>query len=258
MQFMLAFRYILDRRGGFLNLFMIVVCQFIPILGPIVLLGYRAEVAVALDRDPDMRRHPKFDFNRFGEYLNRGIWPFLIGLILALPFIPIMIGAFVVGFAISPPGPNNPPFLAFGIYAGAFFLSMMVMLILSVPMTFHCEIVGRFDIGGAFRFALSFWNLVGGAAFGTGLVFMFLSMALSILGLLCCFVGIYPVHALIQMASQHLMVQLYRVYLDRGGEPLPECKPYRRLEDEYDYEDDDFEDEDDDFEDEDEGRRERS
>jgi|SRR5579872_5439312 len=103
MQYSLAFRYILDRTGGLVNLLLIVVCEFIPIVGPIVLLGYKAEVAVALIHDPDMQRHPKFDFDRFVEYLTRGLWPFLIALGLTLPFIPILIAAFFVGIAINPP-----------------------------------------------------------------------------------------------------------------------------------------------------------
>ena len=72
MQFGLAFGYILNRTGGFANLLLMTVCNLIPIVGPIVLLGYRAEVAQALLRDGELRRHPKFDFDRFIEYLTRG------------------------------------------------------------------------------------------------------------------------------------------------------------------------------------------
>lgn len=90
MQFQIAFRYLFERSGGFVNLLLITVCQFIPVVGPIVLLGYRAEVSVALDNDPNMLRHPKFDFNRFGEYLSRGVWPFLIALIMSFLSVPIV------------------------------------------------------------------------------------------------------------------------------------------------------------------------
>src|SRR5580658_5655365 len=107
MNFMQAFRYVLDRPGGLMNLVLITVSQLIPVVGPIVLLGYRAEVSVALEHDPELRRHPKFDFGRFVEYLTRGVWPFLISLILSLPIVPVLIGALVIGFTIDPPAPNN-------------------------------------------------------------------------------------------------------------------------------------------------------
>src|SRR5579872_4223366 len=102
---------------------------------------------------------------------------------------------------------------------------------------------GKLDLGGAFLFAWTFWATVGWATFGTGFVFMFLSLGVTIIGLICCFVGIYPANAIIQMAAQHLMCQLYRLYLDRGGESLREFKPDRRRRNEYDDEYDDFEDE---------------
>jgi hypothetical protein len=225
MKYGLAFRYILDRPGGFVNLLLIMVCQFIPVLGPIVLIGYRAEVSVALSHDPKLRRHSKLDFNRFVDYLKRGIWPFLMSLILSLPIIPIFAGAVFLGFVIDPPGPNHPPFLALAIAGVVYTLSSLVLLTLLVPMTFHSEITGRLDIGGAFRFTLSFWGRVGFLAVWTGFVFSILTFLISILGLLCFFVGIYPAMALVTMTGQHLLVQLYRAYLDRGGEPLEEYEP---------------------------------
>lgn len=237
MEFQLAFRYIIDRSGGFTNLLLITVSQLIPAIGPILLLGYRAEVATALDRDPDLRRHPKFNFDRFVEYLTRGIWPFLISLILVLPMIPVFFLAIVAGLLIDPPGPNNPPFLAFAIACVVMFGSAILISILSVPMTFHAEYTGRFDLAGAFHFALAFWKHVGWLMIGTGLVFMFLAWVVAIIGLLFCFIGIYPASALTQMANVHLVVQLYRIYLDRGGVPLtPFAPPLRRDRDD-DYED---------------------
>jgi hypothetical protein len=74
-----------------------------------------------------------------------------------------------------------------------------------------------------------FWRLVGGKALVTALVFFPLSILVMIVGLLCCFVGIYVAATLVQLAAQHLMVQLYVEYLDRGGEPLFEKLPLADL-----------------------------
>jgi hypothetical protein len=239
MQFQLPFLYILKRPGGTVNLLLIVVCQFIPIIGPIVLYGYRAEVAVALDNDPDMQRHPKFNFDRFGHYLKRGILPFLVSFLLELLNIPIVFGIVIVTFLINPPGQNNAPAVEFVILFCVEMTAVVALQMLDFPMAFYTEISGRFDLGGAFRFAMQFWKLVGWVPLATGFVFVFLAALVLLAGLLCCFVGIYPAIAINQMAAQHLMCQLYRLYLYRGGEPIPVYKPSRDRNDEYVEETDD-------------------
>lgn len=158
----------------------------------------------------------------------------------------------VLTLILNPPGQNNAPFLDFAIIAAVELLSIAVLHLLDVPMTFHAEITGKFDLFGAFRFTTDFWKKVGFVALGTGLVYLFLGTIVLVLGFLCCFVGIYPAIALNQMAGQHLMSQLYRLYLYRGGEPLREYRPKRRKvryelddEDEWDEEDEDDEDDED-------------
>ena len=235
MQFGLAFGYFINRTGGFTNLLLVTVCNFIPVVGPIVALGYRAEVAQALLRDDERRRHPKFDFNRFGEYLSRGIWPFLIGLVLVLFAIPLIIlGIFLPIFFGTA---ANQPVVGMIVSISFYLLALVLFVGFSAPMTFHAELAGRFDLGGAFRFAKEFWTTVGGLAILTGLLFIPLSFAVTLVSVLACFVGIYPANSLIQMAGQHLFVQLYVEYLERGGEPIREFVPRDR------YDDDEYEDE---------------
>jgi hypothetical protein len=221
MEFMLAFRYVVDRSGGWTNILLITVCNFIPVVGPIVLMGYRAEVAVALDRDPRLLRHPQFDFGRFVEYLTRGVWPFLVSLIVALVEAPVFLGVF---FAVGVAAPNVPPALA--IAAGLLAFALIVAIsFFSAPMIFHSELTGKLDLGGAFRFAADFLKRVGGQLFLAGLAYGFISIPVIVIGLLCCCIGVYPASSLVQMAWPHIMVQLYQLYLDRGGDPLEEMLP---------------------------------
>jgi hypothetical protein len=105
--------------------------------------------------------------------------------------------------------------------------------------------LNKFDIGAAFQFTKSFWSTVGMKALSSWLVFVVLSLGVALVGMLACFIGIYPASALIQMASQHLHVQLYDEYLDRGGEPIEiapietkSSKRKRRRNDDEEYEDD--------------------
>lgn len=221
MQYGLAFNYVLNRTGGFANLLLMTVCNFIPVVGPIVLLGYRSEVAVALLEDEERRRHPKFDFNYFAEYLTRGVWPFVVALIVGVGAATFAVAAFLVGMMVATAQAEAGVILAILGYAGTLILASM----LAAPMQFHAEIAGKFDLAGSFRFAKSFWLTVGGQAILAWVIFVPLSMAVMFVGLLVCVVGVYPAVSLIQMASQHLMVQLYDEYLDRGGDAIPVFEP---------------------------------
>jgi hypothetical protein len=42
----------------------------------------------------------------------------------------------------------------------------------------------------------------------------------ALLGYLACFIGVYPAVVILGMAQQHLVAQLYRLYLDEGGQPI--------------------------------------
>jgi hypothetical protein len=255
-QYQLAFGYFVGKKpNGWTNLLLLTVCMLIPVVGPLVMLGYRSEVAERLVRDPDnLRRHPDFSFDRFMELLTRGLWPFLISLIASLVLLPVamvaIFGSIAVGAAANAP--------AVGVILGmlGYLVIALVGSALIVPMVFHAELANRFDLGGGFRFAVSFLKLVGGKAVVTYLVYCALTIPLVLVGLLACFVGVYPASVVAMMAGQHLMVQLYLDYLDRGGEEIVKTETDsahrpRRRRDEEEY------DEPDDAEDDDRGRRRR-
>ena len=245
MRYGLAFRYFISQPGGFVQLLLVTVCQLIPVVGPIVTLGYRSILAEVLACDPNLTRHPKFDFNLFVEYLTRGVWPFLMSLVLSLPLAALFMVAWMVGmFGAMQQGPQGMPFVMLGIMAAAL-LILPFYAAIAIPMTFHAELTNKFDLPGAFRFLRDFWRLVGSKAIMCGITFFPLSVLVTIAGLLCCFVGVYVTSTLAQLAGQHLMVQLYVEYLERGGEPLFRQLPLadvveerERYEDEYDDEED--------------------
>ena len=53
-----------------------------------------------LDRDPRLEEYPNFDFNRFIDYLTRGIWPFLMQLIVGVGSMSLMLVVAVAAFNI--------------------------------------------------------------------------------------------------------------------------------------------------------------
>lgn len=153
MEFGLAFRYAIDRTGGWTNVLLITVCFLIPIVGPIVMMGYRAEVAEALIRDPDLRRHPLFKFDRFAEYLSRGVWAFLIALVVSIPFIILIVAAMMIGMVLDmqQAGRGGPPVMTFVLYGIAYVVGLPLTMVFSIPMTFQAELTARFDLAGALR-----------------------------------------------------------------------------------------------------------
>ena len=85
--------WVMDYTGGFgmihanpnwlTNCFLAGLCFLIPVVGPIVLIGYGYETAELLHRS-NGRRHWDFNFNRFGDYLSRGVGPFLVSLVFGI------------------------------------------------------------------------------------------------------------------------------------------------------------------------------
>jgi hypothetical protein len=247
MQFGLAFQYFLNRTGSGMNLLLVTVCNLIPFVGPIVSLGYRAEVAQSLIHDEELERPPLFTFDRFVEYLTRGLWPFITSLVVTLCVLPLIGVVVITSMMIAAAG--GMPELGLIVGLIGYFGSFILLMALVTPMAFYAELSGKLDLPGSFGFAREFWTLVPGPAIITILVFIPLSIVVTIIGLILCFVGVYPAQTVIQMAGLHLVVQLYLLFLERGGTPIPEfveeVKPRRRRRRRDKDDDDDWDDDED-------------
>ena len=85
------------------NILLGLVLLLIPIVGPIALGGWMCE-----SHQRWVRRHPdpfpKIDFGDFGDYIKRGLAPFLTGLIIGIPIMQLIL----FGFAINS-DPRNLP-----------------------------------------------------------------------------------------------------------------------------------------------------
>src|SRR5215510_11178225 len=95
-------------------------CQFIPIVGPLVLMGYFYIVIEAKHRHGDPQ-FPDFDLDRLGVYLMRGVWPFLVALVASLPLIVLIVPAFIA-IAFLPIVSNQsgePPMPAIALFIAA-------------------------------------------------------------------------------------------------------------------------------------------
>lgn len=124
---------------GLTNLLMGTVCILIPIIGGIILLGYRVEVADDLERDPELEEYPDFQFDRFVMYLQRGTWPFITQVLMSVLMVfPLSILAFGVGFVVHEYGMNNMVVALAGGMA-SWVIGLIGMQAILWPIVYHAE-----------------------------------------------------------------------------------------------------------------------
>jgi hypothetical protein len=263
MRYLYSYAFVFSSRNWLTNVMFAILCSFIPVIGPIVLIGYFFEVIESLlhsrqtardkpsdypldalpaddypsgafseqplsvlpaDPDPETEAYPDFTFNRFTEYLTRGIWPFLVRLIVGLPVgilfsLVFMFG--MVGLGVSGGGNAGVGVAIFFVVAVlVYFLFVILMAVLSAPLYLRAGLSGDFGSAFSMPFFRDFLRRVGKEVVLAQLFLMGTSLILSLLGLMACYVGLFPVMALIMFASHHLDLQLYQLYLERGGMPV--------------------------------------
>ena len=207
------------------NLLFAMVLSLIPIAGPIALAGWLAEMHQRL-----VRRHPqplpKFDFADFVHYLGRGVAVFLVGLIAALPIglgFGVVIVAAVFGGMLAGAGGGGESLVMFAVWivAGCFSLAcwLLMSVFLNAAQT-RAELTE--DVGQALNFA-KIWEYARATwskVIVKNIVFVLVAFGILLLGMLLCYIGLYPAVAVIQIAAAHLRWQIYDNYLRAGGEPI--------------------------------------
>jgi hypothetical protein len=213
------------------NLLLGAVAGLIPILGPIVLAGWLITIFWARGDDDGPERMPPFDFQHFTKYLERGLWPFLVNLVagaamsvvlVPVMFLPLLLsGVLTAGPVRLEHAEAAKVILLFGsmtvIYVG-FVLAFSLIL---VPLTLRATITQAFgpafDLGFVREFVRQVWKellLCCGFMFGVGLVMM-------VVAVITCYIGLFAAIPVVSFAWQHLLKQIYQIYLGRGGEIVP-------------------------------------
>ena len=213
-----------------MNLLLAAVCGLIPVVGPMVVLGWliggfwgRTEEAY--------ETFPDFNFDRFGKYLERGLWPSLVSLVAGVVCVPVFvilmfIAMFMIGGVASGHGHESSGGLVaiMMLFVGCLvvLLLMIVMFVLTPLMLRACLTQ---DFASAFNFAylkrfisLTKSELLISILFmgGAGVVLMIVCLV-PCLGYLCILAAIPPLY----FAWTHLSKQIYKLYLSRGGEAVP-------------------------------------
>jgi hypothetical protein len=195
------------------------VVMFIPVVGSIVFLGYRGYVASDLDEDPDLRYHRDFKFDKFGDYLSKGVWQFLaqmlIGCVAMLGYVIMFAGFLTVGQQ----SPDKMLLVLFAGY-GITFLLVVIGTFFVWPLELYAALSEDVSVGRAFAFAGRFAGLMWGEMLVAVFVYFILAAVTMLIGQLACCVGMIPAVAIMSQAEIHIIVQLYRSYLEKGGRAI--------------------------------------
>ncbi len=224
MNYMESYQFIFKSPKWFMNVLLGLVCSFIPVVGPVVWLGYCFEIVAYLHhRKSDQGAYPDFDFNNFVPYLIRGFWIFIARLVFILPILFVaMIVGFGLGLSAAAIQNEVVGIVVVLVVVLLFFTFQLAVLILHPPVTLR----GGFtqDFGAIFDMAFikDFVGKMWVESLLAGLFLFFSSFALAIVGLLALCVGIYFVVPIVGMAQEHICYQLYELYLERGGQAIPE------------------------------------
>lgn len=195
------------------------VCMFIPIIGPIVLGGYGADVVAARARD----RHaqvPDFDFNFFTRYLQRGVWPFLVGLALTVLIVPCAVLSVVPVFIGASSNQVEYFLLGFATYMVGLQLSMLLLSFISTPFVLRASLLQNFAQSFDVRWALSWYRHTFIQAVAIILLQILLALPFTCIILATFTLAVYVIGPYMTNVGWHFVIAEYYIFLDKGGQPL--------------------------------------
>jgi Protein of unknown function (DUF4013) len=224
MNYMRAYRFVFDSPKWMANLLAAAICVLVPVAGEMVLFGYGFNFIESLNRRKNTRA-PDFDTNRLSEYLLRGLWPWLARFVASLPLGFVFAAfylCFILGIAFAPDKQRSIVALVFIplFFLVVIVLALVVNLVLT-PITLRAGLTQEFGQAFSIDFAKDFIKRVWKETVLASLFLFASSFVLSLIGMMLCFVGLYPAMGLLMLAQFHLWHQLYELYLERGGTPIP-------------------------------------
>lgn len=204
-----------------LTLVLTTVAQFIPILGPIIWLGWLCEVADHWHENPGTP-HPDFTFDRFSQYMSRGIWVFLVAFVAMFVLMPLLYIAGGLPFLLLLIDVNACTVIPAVVLSMTFMMTAGVLIggVLS-PVIIRATLTRSFGQAFSLDFVSNFIRKVWLELLLSILFINVFAIFACIAGYALCIVGIYPAMTLVAFASWHLHFQLYHLYLSRGGMPVP-------------------------------------
>jgi hypothetical protein len=226
-----ALKFIFTMENAWGNILTLSLLLLIPVVGQITMYGWYCEIMQRL-----ARHHPKpipqFKFSDFGHYLSRGVSPFVTQMLLTMPFSMVMgvIGG-GVGMALAITtrtaphhGRGEPPMALLAVYGVVILASILMGPFIAIVINAG---VVRAELSEELGKALTLSGILGYikrtwfTTLYSSFVYGFLASFVVLVGMLCCYVGIFPAAVIVSTGMTHLRFQIYQSYLAKGGEPIP-------------------------------------
>lgn len=208
------------------NWLFLTVCFLLPVVGPMVALGWILRCFVAwLDDRPE----PEFNFQFFGDYLKEGLWPTLVSMltifIAMIVITPLVLIAFFALFATLGENPGASEgmtvFLMILVIGIAHIAAFAVIGMFLTPAMINSGLRQDFGSGFSFRFIFDFLKRSWWPLLWSQFVLILIWFVGIFFGYMALIVGVYFVYGIMSFVSWHLHFQVYRHYLSKGGEKIP-------------------------------------
>jgi Protein of unknown function (DUF4013) len=236
-----AYRFPYDNPNWFANVGFVTLCLFstgfVPIIGQLIAIGYLFDVVEAMHRQGDDHSYPDFQWDRFVPYLARGGMVFLVQILLSMPLMAFMmaglVGVMITAGVTSSDEPNP---VMIGVLLGIWLLVSCLAGVLTnltlVPLTLRVGLSQDLASAFSWSFVKDFIARVWRPTLLAGIFLFFSQFVVTLVGFAMCCIGFYVVMALPVFAQYHLYFQLYELYLERGGTPIPLRNTSPRIRDE--------------------------
>lgn len=214
-----------------MNLLFAGLCVLIPLIGPMVVIGWLI-TGFWVRPEEEFESLPDFDFSQFGRYLERGLWPFLVTMVVGIAFsiviVPVtwilMVPAMLLG-GLSASGDTNTSscigFLSMVVMMLFFVATLFALMSVLVPLKIRASITQdfakSFDVGFVKRFLTLMWLEI----LLSSLFVLVTGTLIICVGMVALCVGMYFASVLVYFSWTHLQKQLYTLFLSRGGEAVP-------------------------------------
>jgi Protein of unknown function (DUF4013) len=204
------------------------VATLIPVVGPIVLTGWLVTIFWARGGKDEAGAYLPFDFQDFGKYLERGLWPFLVSMVASTVLVPIsMAVVFPVVIMTGIIGSNNESGPAVALMIPLIILLyaclMMGYHLIATPLMLRATITQNFGAAFDFHFCCDFIKRMWRELFSC-LLFMFcMGICMMVITVITCYIGLFFAMPVLLFSWSHIKKQIYQIYLSRGGIVVPLC-----------------------------------
>lgn len=214
------------------NLLLGGVCLMIPIVGPMVLIGWHITAQFSSPDRVDYYRYPDFDFKNFGAMLQRGLWPVIVNIAASFVMVPIMwvlifVPLFLMSAVLGNSHSSNSdlaaivPLLTMLVVFVIIVTFVAVMSLILKPLLIRAAITQDFAAAFNFGFIKDFIKRTWLEMIISSVFLMIVSPLLGLAGFLVFCVGLYLAINVMVFVQWHLDRQIYDLYLTRGGRPVP-------------------------------------